>query len=422
MEAIFSKTYRSTNLSQNFYQITLIVFLLELTMGGNGEIFVIYGLPVRQIIFALIISVYLFDLLNKKIFRSGSEVYLLIYFILTWVLASALIGFFYGHDNSLIWGDVKPMLCFILYRPLSHLVNLSKISFQNVFKIFIVSAFIVSVFSLSIYFVIYFGIFGDRSYVQHLLNEILGEGVIRTRSNGSVSYDGLVYVLIALCMCYSYIINRCAKLFVSLTFILCCSAILFSLTKGVIISAIVSIMVISLLNLKKMMQIKIVLFFSTFLLFLFVLSQSSLNYERLDFHNFTREDSLNVRVKSYYDASETINNSGFFGSGFGQILSLRPSHLENSYLDIFMEQGVIGISLYVLLFVYIFCAFRKAYRNRLLEKHLLDALFGGYVGLLLLTATNPYINNPLGISYLLLLLIFLDCHSRKLNDSTRDQQ
>ncbi len=391
-----------------FYLMIFSAYLIELSIGGNGQMFKLYGIPVRQLIFSIIIFIFICNSISGKKCHLVSSSSLIIFSILCWLLVSAIIGLIRGHDVSLIAGDMKPMLCFLLYRPLFNLISVSRISISSISKIFIFSAFFLSMFSLVVYFLIHFNIFGDRVVMQKYLDEVFGSGNIRTRANGSVVHDSLIYVIFGFGFCYSEFLNKKNKISY-LVLIITFMAVIFSLSKGLIISIIISALFITIKNLKKLLNIKIISLLFLPIIFLTILSFYSLDMDRLSYRNISTDKGMEIRGVTYNQSMEVISKNPIIGAGFGQKIDIRPAHIENSYLDIIMEQGVIGLILYLVLIFHILTLFRTAYIKAKDRKYLIDAFGGGFFALLFLSCTNPYINNPLGISYLLILLVVLEC-------------
>jgi len=89
----------------------------------------------------------------------------------------------------------------------------------------------------------------------------------------------------------------------------------------------------------------------------------------------------------------------FVGHGFGIGIAEKPVHMEISYLEILHKQGLLGLLFWFMLFVLTvrmyFRACRNGYRRTALPFMLSSLL------IFILTATNNYMNNPLGMSMLL---------------------
>ena len=98
--------------------ILIWILLFELFIGGSGQTFKIFNIPTRQILFVMLLLVFFFDLIIKRIKIEFNTTSILILSLLFWVSASAIIGLVKSHNGSIIFKDVTPMLYFLLYFPL----------------------------------------------------------------------------------------------------------------------------------------------------------------------------------------------------------------------------------------------------------------------------------------------------------------
>jgi hypothetical protein len=119
-----------------------------------------------------------------------------------------------------------------------------------------------------------------------------------------------------------------------------------------------------------------------------------------------REFSDNERKRQIQQVfSSTTVTSVFWGHGFGSGVKSRPVHMEISYLEIFHKQGLIGIGVWIFLFLSLVKSFARALsvKPQLAYAYFLSALF-----IFLQSLTNQYINNPIGLGMVLLALVCLD--------------
>lgn len=95
--------------------------------------------------------------------------------------------------------------------------------------------------------------------------------------------------------------------------------------------------------------------------------------------------------------------SFFIGHGFGIGVPIRPRGMELSLLEIFHKQGLLGLSFWFGMFIYIFLMYsnikNKDYKKKALP-FLLSVIF-----IILQSGTNPYMNNPIGLSMILITLV-----------------
>ena len=109
--------------------------------------------------------------------------------------------------------------------------------------------------------------------------------------------------------------------------------------------------------------------------------------------NLSTDTGVKSRITVLDESIQVINNSPIIGNGFGTELPSKKQHQENSFLDIFVEQGLIGLFCYLLVFYFCLVNF-KAY----------TALKVALISIAFMSMTNPYINNPIGIGLIILVL------------------
>lgn len=122
------------------------------------------------------------------------------------------------------------------------------------------------------------------------------------------------------------------------------------------------------------------------------------------FGNFEIGDkalSDSIRIQQLVQVAERINPISFFiGQGFGVGVPVREVHMEIGYLEVFHKQGILGLSIWALFFIFLFNAYVRAKNFMNIRKpFLLSICF-----VLLLSLTNPIFNNPIGISLFMIAL------------------
>jgi hypothetical protein len=126
-----------------------------------------------------------------------------------------------------------------------------------------------------------------------------------------------------------------------------------------------------------------------------------------------RSSDILLGDRSYSDSQRMLQikevmgstsfSSSWIGHGFGIGVPDRPVHMEISYLEIFHKQGVIGLAFWCVLFWMLWVRY-----ERVSERPEAKAFFFSAVFIFLQSVTNQYINNPIGLSMLLLALVCLD--------------
>jgi len=137
-----------------------------------------------------------------------------------------------------------------------------------------------------------------------------------------------------------------------------------------------------------------------FMILAFILVAGSLYF----FQNINvgdKEFSNTIRVEQTIQVVERINPvSVFVGHGFGIGVPIREVHMEIGYLEVFHKQGLLGLSLWALFFIILYNAYVKAKNFPDIRK----AFFLGVLFVILLSFSNPFFNNPIGISLFMIAL------------------
>lgn len=194
-----------------------------------------------------------------------------------------------------------------------------------------------------------------------------------------------------------------------------------------------------LLNLPRKKAIKLASFTLFFILLLIIILAvfASPIYEMIVsriitfIHPATESASTN-RINLLQPIWEKVKQHMFFGSGFGTTIeyksvapekfgTLRVFAFEWAYLDTLIKIGIAGFLVYIFLF---YSIFKKGYKllanNQLLITHgklLILSLMTGLTALLVTNITTPFLNHPLGIGYILIVMNILFILQKELNES-----
>lgn len=129
-----------------------------------------------------------------------------------------------------------------------------------------------------------------------------------------------------------------------------------------------------------------------------------------------RESGDELRIQTIYQVIDRITPLSFFiGHGFGNGVPIREVHMEMSYLEIFHKQGIFGL-LFWIYFLYSIYRYYKKVDNR--YKDIAGAFFIGAILIYVQSLFNPYMNNPIGMSAL--LLSYFSCRRLSLLSQVRN--
>jgi hypothetical protein len=132
-----------------------------------------------------------------------------------------------------------------------------------------------------------------------------------------------------------------------------------------------------------------------------------------------KTESNATRLNTISQVSSRINAASFLvGHGFGNGVPEKPEHMEITYLEILHKQGMIGLAWWTALIAGLAIRLRKAIK--LGEQYLAYPLFLSAAFILFESATNPFVNNPIGMYPFIISFVGLGLLARrgKLNSSS----
>jgi hypothetical protein len=358
--------------------------LYEVFIGGGGRFLQLGPLTFRMYIF---FALCIFGILGIVLKRKADTVIILILFIfLSSVSFSAILGYINNADPGYIFEDVKPLFYFLSVIYISATINYSNI--HKVIRIIKVSGLILASAYLIILLLITTGKIDFLRFYD--LASASGEVMFRG-SEGLFFYKGFLYLNIAF---FFFYLGRGRKSFFFA--VLTGLAVVLTLTRGFIFSLAICLFIYYIfINRNPARQI---LFLVTALIAvtLFVVWISPF------IGNRSLSDSTRITQIAQVFGSANLF-SVLFGHGFGIGVPVRPVHMEISYLEIFHKQGIIGLSFWIVilcLIVYYYSGIRT-----MDSRFQPDAFLLGTIFIYIQTLTNPFLNNPIGMSFILLTLV-----------------
>ena len=127
-----------------------------------------------------------------------------------------------------------------------------------------------------------------------------------------------------------------------------------------------------------------------------------------------RTASDSTRLDTLSQVFEQINpESTIVGHGFGIGVPERPEHMEIVYLEIFHKQGALGLLWWIVLIGMLVARFKGVLGTG--DTALAYSLFLVALFVLLESATNPYLNNPVGMYPFLISFVALGVLTQRSN-------
>ena len=369
-------------------KLLFTVILTELILGGGGRLLEIGTLTVRMYLFFFAVACAIPVILSRRRIPTHVVVFLIIS-ILSIVLAS-IIGILNGADLNLIFKDIKPLL-FIFFILPTFLFFEKPSNILLIKKIITYSSLIMAILYLIVLGALLLGTINFRSFYVLVspFNEFFFRG-----TQGFFTYKGFVYLGIGLIF---FVYSKNTSLLKVISIAVLTTAIILSGTRGFI----VALLIVFFFYLVIPKFAKGNLFYVVFLILPVVISLQFL--VNTDLGDKIHSDS--IRITQIKEVLENTNPISFFiGHGFGIGVPVREIHMEIAFAEIYHKQGIVGLTLWFLWFLHLTLKYRYLKKFRQLGKPFyLSSIF-----IFIMSLTNPYMNNPIGLSILIVSYIIIN--------------
>jgi O-antigen ligase len=353
---------------------------------GSGQMLKLGPLTLRMFLFVCTLSVSVAIVVLRRKIELYFSVLVLIYSAT--LLVPTFMAVINGFPAGGIIEDLKPLIFFynIIFFSLMIKDEKNILQINGILKR---SAIILAMGYLFVIFGIYTGIL-DFNYIYALLDSTTE---VFFRGTAGFFYKGFLY----LCIGVFFFLDKFSKRN-ALSIALILIAIVLTFTRGFLVS------------LALVLTIYLLLFYRNKILSLIILGVSAIvGYLYLGYYTDTigdKSDSDSIRYIQYHEVKNEADPFSFFiGHGFGKGTYSRPGHLEIAYLEIFHKQGIVGLAFWLILLICIFYSYHKAKLNgnkKMALPYLLSCIF-----VYLQSFTNPFINNPIGMSVIIISVVVL---------------
>jgi hypothetical protein len=373
--------------------VLLVLITLEASLLGSGRLLQIGALTMKMWLFA---AAQIYTLILLVFFRRlNLSTFLLILSFSIILCIGATMGLLHRSDLDLITQDVKPLLfCFLLMfvemtmRTVSHL--------QLVIKIIKAAALIITAGYALVLVLLLSGLVSFPSFYDWMAtvsDPADGDFMFRGES-GLLFYKGSLYIAIGLIF---FVFDRGRKSW--LATLVAIAGLVANGSRGFFFAIFAIVLVHALTGIGgHMRKLRYFVVPCAGLAMLLILLFSG---QLVD-----KQESDHVRITTASQVMDRITPvSIIFGNGFGVGVEEKPTHMEDSFLEIFHKQGLLGFLWWGTMYFLLIMRYRKVRRANyeFAQPLFLSACFVAFESL-----TNPFINNPIGIFVLLIVLVGLD--------------
>jgi hypothetical protein len=379
-----------------FRRALLCIILLEIFLGGGGRLLDIGALSVRMYFFGLALAIGICVLVYRPVLQKRILVIMLLHFFI--ITIGVIVAISNNAAVNLILEDIKPLMFVLSLIFLIFLIH-DETDVILIGRLLRIASLILAVIYLLLLLLIHTQSIPFRPFY----NWAYGTQEFFFRGQFAFFYKGFFFMCTGM---FFYRWNASIGSKVAMLIIL--SAVMLTFTRGFVLAFYI-VVAIDLVLIRRRLDFIILFFLLTLLAAPFIWKFVS-NEEMID-----RQTSNNNRISQIVEvASETTLKSTIFGHGFGRNIPSREDlHLEISYLEIFYKQGIIGLMFWFYFFVVIFKLYKKAaVRDPVAATPFFLAVLFTYIQ----SFTNPFLNNPLGLTLLIISMISLQILSSKKSD------
>jgi hypothetical protein len=366
-------------------RVLLGALLLELILLGSGRLVELGPLTLRMWLFGAALGfTAMVLLLGSTVHR---EIVLLILAFLALTATSATVGLLNRAPLDQVADDVKPLL-FFLSLLFFHVAIRDQRQVTTIASLIKAGSLILAISYLGILALVLLRVI-PFSAIYALLSQ---SAEFRFRGEMGIFYKGFLYLGIGLCFFFPErgVGAKAASL-------LLLAAIGASLTRGLLLSAAVVLVLAGLLQRMSPLRTQV------FLLALTAAAVAAWPWFLDIFGSRAASDA--IRLYDVRAIQESASAGSFFlGHGLGTTVGAR-ARIEASYLEIFHQQGVLGLAFWMVVLLMVARGYLNALRSGAGPAAL--PFFLGAVYVYVESATNPFLTNPIGMSMVLISLVVL---------------
>lgn len=366
----------------------LVVVVYEVGLMGSGRLLQAGPLTVRMWLFLIALAYAACVAFFSR--RVSMTAILLCAWLATMLGFAAAIGFVFNADMALVVEDVKPLIYFFLILFFETVIRGER-EVKLVIKALktaglILCAVYAVVFGLLLSGVVSFGALYAAAAVFQ--DEVFFRG-----DSGMFMYKGSIYIGVALLF---FLFTKGWRARVA---VVCCAlGVLATGTRGFVLALVGTVFLMLLMAGGKRRARKIAMGIGVAILGVaawMVIARPE-----------AQSGSDLERIITFHQVVARIQPAGLiFGHGFGKGVPERPVHMEGAFLEIFHKQGMLGLLWWVVVFGVLFVRFRNALRSG--PEEIVQPLFFSVIFVFLVSMSNPWITNPIGMAVLLIALASL---------------
>jgi len=461
LETLSFLTFLYPELGNIFSAILLVIFLFltirdlswgilaifaELVLGVYGYLFVFdiseLVIPIRYVLFIVWLSIWLvWFVKNKGWVKTSKNIFLFQGGLIFLVILGIISGFLSNNSFANIFFDSNGWFFWLYFLPFSAFI----VSWKKLWPLFMALTSWLAIKTIILEFIFSHKLPDLQWWIYHWLRDFrLAEITPITGSLNRVFFQGQIFLILPFFILLLYVIytkTSRKQIMTALLQIVVIGGLFISYSRSFWLGKFLSIVIFLFFTVfikkdiftsikkKKAILVSVALIFSSLFLVWTTINFPYPERLKTDFNTLLTsrfgqglsEPAANARLTMLPPLWEAISRAWYIGSGFGTVVKYNSTDprlvatsagqsgevetyaFEWGYLDIWLKLGLVGLVIYLLILSKICIKlFREAFGQ---DDIFLLALALSFFALLILNITTPYLNHPLGIGMILLILI-----------------
>jgi hypothetical protein len=381
------------------------VSLMELLLGGGGRLVAVGPVSLRMVLFCMCLGATLLAVLFPRRRADGLLFALLLVLAYLVIHVGALfVGAAYSGDTPKIFTEFQQSL-YWLAAPFFALMIQTEDDARKAARLVLVAGIVLA----CVYIGILAGLLTGVLPLGLLKSVVEKSGEFLFRSGEFFVYKGFLYLGIAIV----FLVALRPRFWRTLV-VLVGTAMVLTFTRGFLVSACASVLAMLCTQRRWKVAVPALVLMASAVAFIWVYAPSA------DESAASRyEASSNQRLDDLAYIRDHISAKTFLiGEGYASLINNRYL-IENTFLWALWKLGTLGLLFWLTPFVLCFHYYLKI-PNRAANP-LASAFMFGTVLVYLQTNTNPYLNNPIGLSFIILALFSLRTLSRSVTRNAAAQ-
>ncbi|MBX7125639.1 MAG: hypothetical protein K1X47_08110 [Cyclobacteriaceae bacterium] len=408
MATLNSSALRWQPTLSNITRWVLLAVVLELCLGGGGRLTAWGPLSLRMVLYALAMSLTLWHYFTGARTPAWINRFMLIY--LSVLALGLLVGWLHGAQPKLIWEDLRPLL-YGFMLPFFWFA-LPQTSPESLAQWIRRSALVLAIAFVVMLFLIHSGAVPFLRFYQLTVQT----EEFFFRGEYTFTFKGFVFLALGI---FFHVLTGGKWKYAAV--MLLTMALLLTFTRGFVFSLLLTFVSYWVLSGNYVKAIAV-----SVLALLLVLSggqaiekiSTMLSTNEISAPVLNRSPSRDIEPKyrlgdrAYSDGQRFVQVNEVYqalswrsilqGHGFGMGTQSKPVHMEISYMEILHKQGLAGLAAWGALLIFAFSTWRSNAQGAINDVFFFTILFFYFQSL-----TNQYMNNPIGLSMILMSLVVL---------------